>query len=222
MSPLKRALSSTRNTTLLSVIEPELNTGDVLLFARTGPDTLLAKLGPWHNASSAGFLIRDGEGLEGLRLCHPNLKNDAVEGVTQLSRLNQFLTDSEFDVVVVRKLCQPLEAQQRIKVVQFSQDSVGQLLNRKVTLLMQRTDIPSICICVFCLHFCSRTVERFICSELVVKMLLNVDRIEGACSEYYPIEPKVKSGKHLSVYGPSIFVKTPVLSTTLLSRNSNH
>lgn len=215
MGNIFNSFSSARVVSAISfwTIEPELNTGDVILFARTGPDSLLARLGPWHNASTAGFIIRDREGLEGLQLCHPNLTTDPSEGHTQLTSLSQFLTESEFDTIVVRKLCQPLEAQQSARVVQFSQDCVGQLLNRKVTLLMQRTDIPSLCICALCLSLCSKTVERFICSELVVKMLITVGKIDGANNEYYPIQPRVRSGRRWRIYGPSIFVRTNVVSS---------
>eukprot|EP00210_Caulerpa_lentillifera_P004110 g3920.t1 len=195
-----------------TTIEPELNTGDVILFARTGPDSLLARLGPWHNSSTAGFLIRDRDGLEGLRLCHPNLTRDPSQGNTELTSLRQFLTESDFDTIVVRKLWEPLQPQQSTSVIQFSQDCVGQLLNRKVTLLMQRTDIPSICICAFCLNLCSKTVERFICSELVVKMLITVGKIEGVNNEYYPIQSTVKCGRRWRIYGPSIFVRTSAIS----------
>eukprot|EP00210_Caulerpa_lentillifera_P000243 g236.t1 len=219
MVNFSNAFSSSRSGTSLAAIEPELNTGDVLLFARTGPDTLLAKLGPWHNASSAGFLIREKEGIEGLRLCHPKLSSDPAQGNTELTSLDQFLTESAFHTVVVRKLWQPLESEQEAKVLQFSQDSVGKLLNRKVTLLMQRSDIPSICIYTLCLHFWPMTVERFICSELVVKMLMNVGRIDGAYTEYYPIQPDSNDIQHLKIYGPSIFVRTPVVSTALLTDN---
>ena len=194
-----------RPSTVLNTIEPTLETGDVMLFATTGPDDYLARLGSWHASSQSGFLIRHHPGLEGLQLCHTCLNQGRQMGTTQLISLSQFFNESMFDTVIIRKLCVPLSNDQKCQVADFARESVGTESSHKVTLLMQRTDMPLLCGC--CL-FSSRSIERFICSELVAKMLLNLEMVRGKNNEYTPVTSS-RDGRRIcdsTLYQSSIIV----------------
>jgi len=199
-----------RRNVAFEAIEPELETGDVMLFATTGPDNYLARLGSWHQSSQSGFLIRDKSGVEGLHLCHSCLTEGPQLGSTQLISLRQFFAESPFDTVIIRRLCVPLTEEQKRQVASFAHESEGEKFNRKVTLLMQRTDLPWMCASIICLHWSKHSVERFICSELVVKMLQNLEMVKGDNKEYIPVVSR-QTGRRVTdstLYQSSIIVKS--------------
>lgn len=199
-----------RPSLAFDAIEPQLETGDVMLFATTGPDNYLARLGSWHQSSQSGFLVRDRSGVEGLYLCHSSLSQDTHLGSTQLTSLTQFFAESRFDTVIIRRLCVPLTEEQKRRVASFAQESEGVRFNRKVTLLMQRTDLPWMCASIICFHWSKHSVERFICSELVVKMLQHLELVRGNNKEYIPVVSR-QSGRRVydsTLYQSSIIVKS--------------
>ncbi|GMH37915.1 hypothetical protein BSKO_05799 [Bryopsis sp. KO-2023] len=214
----------------LETEEAKFDTGDVVLFGGRGMAAYLSKIGTWSGFTNVGFIIRDRPGLEGLNVCYSGAPvgsraggepSDSQYGRVKISSLVRFLEVGQFDVVVVRKLSVPLDADEKSQVESFAKSSKGKVLNNRVTLLMPAVGYDSIvykCCSLACCSF-TEDVERFFCSELVVDMLERVSRVVKNNNEYVPASEdpnnfnNSKLGTDGKVLGPAINVKLPVRSS---------
>lgn len=189
--------SATQHT--LEEIDGHLDTGDIIWMEGEGVPNFMVKCREWKTFTHVGFLIRTGDGPEGLQVCFPVRQSSGDASSEPLVRMRGFqdLMKDGYHQIGVSCVATGLKDAEKNLVMEFAKGSLGRDLNTRVTLLVTRG-------------------RRVFCNQLVVDMLVACGRalLFGEC--YGPT-----MSNRGNLLEPIVLLALPTRGSPLLNANAD-